>query len=142
MATAIWCVTFLSELQHVQQAAGEDAAKWTPGHCSDVLTRMADGAVLLGHNEDWAPEWADLMYWVVYHPAEGATFTPLGGLVCPQPRQNRDRAPAALPKPSRRQPAASCAAQAEPLSALPCAVAYYGFGAGLPRTALTRLDLT
>ena len=80
---AIWCVTLLSELQHAQLAAGSSAKKWTPGHCSDVMSRCADGGVLLGHNEDWTPEWANLMYWVVYHPAEGASFDPIGGLVYP-----------------------------------------------------------
>lgn len=82
---AIWCVTLLSELQHAQlsTAGSGSAEKWTPGHCSDVMSRRADGAVLLGHNEDWTPEWAELMYWVVYRPAAGASFGPIGALVYP-----------------------------------------------------------
>lgn len=80
---AIWCVTLLSELQHAQLAAGSSAKKWRPGHCSDVISRCADRTVLLGHNEDWTPEWASLMYWVVYRPANGASFDPIGGLVYP-----------------------------------------------------------
>jgi len=79
---SIWIVTLLSEMLHAQTTAAESKID-SVGHCSDVVVQFGDGGIVLGHNEDWSVDWAPLMYWVVYHAAEGASFTPFGGLVYP-----------------------------------------------------------